>query len=555
MTWMLSRPLLTLFLVAGYLCSVGIFNHELWTPDEPRVAAIGRAMWETGSWAVPRLNGEPFLEKPPLYWWAQSAVYAVFGCATPGLARVPSALFAFGSLLLGYALGRRFFSASASLAGILVLATMSKFSVTAHWAVVDNALVLGVTGALACFAHAHPRPRPHRTALLAAMYLFLAVAFLSKGVVGIGIPVLGVAVYLVWTRELRDFVGWHLVAGAAFVATLVALWLWRVWLEAGAEGLEAFLVHNQLGRFFPDGLTYTGGHQRPIWYYFGTAPADMLPWTPFVLLAGVAARRSWAQLDERHRDGVRFCTAVSVSVFAALSLAGTKRGLYLVPVFPPVGLLVGAWMQGEAGSKTWELRLERGWERALLGAAALSAAGVVLAPARWPQGLAGALVLAAAWRALRVPPPTARPQRLLATTLLVALGAANLFITVQPFVDRYKSFVPFIEQVETRIPADRTVHAFAPDETTLGVIGFYTGRPVSVVDTAELKQLGRAEEVSWVVVKDRRARGGNYGRIEGAGIPHRLLSEEVIGRRRRMRILEVGGAGGPAHGPSGEGRR
>jgi hypothetical protein len=109
--------------------------------------------------------------------------------------------------------------------------------------------------------------------------------------------------------------------------------------------------------------------------------------------------------------------------------------------------------------------------------------------------------------------------------------------------------------VETRIPADRTVHAFAPDETTLGVIGFYTGRPVSVVDTAELKQLGRAEEVSWVVVKDRRARGGNYGRIEGAGIPHRLLSEEVIGRRRRMRILEVGGAGGPAHGPSGEGRR
>ena len=66
-----SHPFITLCLIGAFVSFVGISN-ELWTPDEPRDAAIGRAMWESGDWIVPRLNGEPFLEKPPLYWWARS---------------------------------------------------------------------------------------------------------------------------------------------------------------------------------------------------------------------------------------------------------------------------------------------------------------------------------------------------------------------------------------------------------------------------------------------------------------------------------------------------
>src|SRR5262249_32439221 len=58
-----SRPFVTLCLVGGFVSFVGISN-ELWTPDEPRDAAIGRAMWESGDWIIPRLNGAPFLEKP-----------------------------------------------------------------------------------------------------------------------------------------------------------------------------------------------------------------------------------------------------------------------------------------------------------------------------------------------------------------------------------------------------------------------------------------------------------------------------------------------------------
>src|SRR5262245_4287269 len=108
----LDRRLRSPALMLGLALSVsalGIGNHALWTPDEPRDAAIGLEMWRTGSWWVPRLGGIPFLEKPPLYWWAQSGAFELLGPSTAA-ARLPSAVFGFASVLLSYALSRRFFS-------------------------------------------------------------------------------------------------------------------------------------------------------------------------------------------------------------------------------------------------------------------------------------------------------------------------------------------------------------------------------------------------------------------------------------------------------------
>jgi len=57
----------------------GIFQHGLWTPDEPREAEIGREMLDSGLSAVPTLGGAPFVEKPPLFPWILAGSYSVFG--------------------------------------------------------------------------------------------------------------------------------------------------------------------------------------------------------------------------------------------------------------------------------------------------------------------------------------------------------------------------------------------------------------------------------------------------------------------------------------------
>lgn len=539
MSWIRARPLLTLCTLGALVCFVGISN-ELWTPDEPRVAEIGREMWRSRSWVVPRLNGEPFLEKPPLYWWVQSGVFAAAGSSSPGLARLPSALFGFGTVLLTYALARRYFSAEAALLSGLVLLTTGEFAITTHWVSVENALLLGATGTLACFAHAEGRRGWRRALALGGMYAFLSVAFLSGGLAGAAIPALGLVVFLIWTRRLRQFLGWHLLVGAAVLAAVAGAWLFALWLEGGDEALETFLVHDQLGRFLPGVVDHAESHRRPLWYYFAYAPALWLPWTPFLVLAVVAARRNWARIELPARAGVQLCLAASVPAVLALSLAGTKRAVYLDPVLPPLAILVGAWMVAELERARWEERAERGWQLVVALLAGLSLGTVLLDTTGWPLAATGALLVLAFALVVRVSPPRTRPDRLLATTILASLAAAHLFLTVKPFVDRYKSFVPFVDALERWVPEGRPLHAFAPDETILGVVGFYAGRRVQIVDLDELRRMAREPDTHWVLVRDRRPEAGFYGSIEAAGIPHRLVSEHRVGNRRTLRILALG---------------
>src|SRR3954471_7454892 len=92
------RSFVLSLVLAVALCCAGIGSHGLWSPDAPTGAAVGRAMLESGDLLVPRLNGAPFLEKPPLYWWTQVALFRLAG-VSDATARLPSALFGVLTLL------------------------------------------------------------------------------------------------------------------------------------------------------------------------------------------------------------------------------------------------------------------------------------------------------------------------------------------------------------------------------------------------------------------------------------------------------------------------
>lgn len=552
--WLTAHPLLSLCLLAGLLSFVGIDN-EIWSPDEPRVAAMGHTMWSTGSWALPRLNGEPWLEKPPLYWWSQTFVFELFGRASAPLARLPSAIFAFGTVLLTYALGRRYFAPEACFLAGLILLTISEFATAAHWIVVDNALFLSVTGTLVCFAHAEGRRGALRALLLAGMYLFAAAAFFSKGVIGIGIPALGALVYLIWTGRLRAFWGWHLLWGGAFVLALAALWLRAVWLEAGDAALETFLVEHQLGRFFSEQLDYGGGHREPFWYYLLNGPGDWMPWTPLALLAAVSARRNWGATSDLRRDGVRLCVATVVSVLVALSLSGTKRSLYLLPVCPLLALFVGNWMVSRAVRSRWEERLEAAWIDLMLAGVAVCAAAPLLYVAGWPSILWGLAPLAAGAILIRVPRTGGREARLASATVLTCLAVTNLFVSLKPMLDVSKSYLPVAEDIARWIPSDRPVSVVGGETVstkTLGLVNFYLERTVTPVRPDQLQQLVDADGPVNVLVGDRLRSDGYLRAVEDAGVPFEILSERIVDHRLVYRVLAIGEKSGAAPGTIGE---
>lgn len=124
---------------------VGIFDHDLWTSDEPRVAEIGREFLDEGvSLAVPRLNGEPFLEKPPLYFWCVAFCYKIFGGSSASAARIPSVFFGFWTLVFMYLLGKRMFDRNSAIWSCMILVLSTEFFYIHHKSLVDTSLVFFV---------------------------------------------------------------------------------------------------------------------------------------------------------------------------------------------------------------------------------------------------------------------------------------------------------------------------------------------------------------------------------------------------------------------------
>jgi 4-amino-4-deoxy-L-arabinose transferase-like glycosyltransferase len=87
---------------------IGISDHDLWEPDEPRAAELGREFLDGGSWCVPTLNGAPFMEKPPLVYWTIAPSIKVFG-VHDWAARIPGVLFTWGTLLFTWLLAGRLY--------------------------------------------------------------------------------------------------------------------------------------------------------------------------------------------------------------------------------------------------------------------------------------------------------------------------------------------------------------------------------------------------------------------------------------------------------------
>src|SRR6185436_3665283 len=140
---------LLLALVAGLLL-LRLGAIPLLGPDEPRYARVAVEMHRSGDFVTPRLEGEPWLEKPVLYYWLASAGFALFG-ENEGAARLPSVAAAL--LLVGVTAlaGARLYGAAAGLHSGFILGTSLLTFVYGRAAAMDMLLAACVTTAIGLF--------------------------------------------------------------------------------------------------------------------------------------------------------------------------------------------------------------------------------------------------------------------------------------------------------------------------------------------------------------------------------------------------------------------
>ena len=499
---------LAALLIAVVLCGAPLFSHGLWSPDEPTGAAVGRGMLDSGDLIVPRLNGEPFLEKPPLYWWTLAAGLRLLG-DTDVAARAPSALFAILTLLAVWAAGRRLGGARQGLLAVCVLATTMLFLQNATRVTVDPALMFFVALVHLGFmllAEARSGKEMRWARLLIAVALPLA--FLCKGVVAVGLGAGPPVLYLLATRRGRAFRELLPLAalGLPLFALLVVPWAVALQRAAGWSGLQECLVNNTVGRFVHTDASARYGHTQPVWFYLAIAIPWLLPWT---LALPAMARSASFRRGTPGSDGRRLLLTTAALGLLMLTVPSSKREVYLLPLLPAFAVCMGAWLDGVGAGEA----IERRDRRTLLALGVFAAflvllLGVATAWLAWAphvpkaavpvrntvstvflSGFAlcalalGAGIVAGLARRWRTAPSVIW---VVAVWLLVTLGLGT---GTEALFDPIKRPDELMAAIAARIPGRQPVPAYLPpvvsNEAIFGIIQFKLGRLTHRLSTPE----------------------------------------------------------------------
>jgi 4-amino-4-deoxy-L-arabinose transferase-like glycosyltransferase len=296
-------------------------------PDEPRYVRVAVEMSRSGDYVTPTLQGQPWLEKPALYYWMAAAAFRVSGeSETAG--RLPSLLAGVFTVGMTALVAARLYGGAAGLHAGFALATSILFFAYGRAASMDMLLaacvtaatgllglgLLGIAGSLA----------------IPAAYVFMGLGTLAKGPLGVLLPLLVAAAYVVLSRDRGA--AWKLVSLPGIVLFLLTAGPWYV-LVYQAQGwafVETFLLNHNLQRF----TSTIHRHPGPPYYYVGVLLALVFPWSGLIPSALAQAR------PRAHRTDLFMVLWLAVPL-VFFSLAGSKLPGYILPCLPPLAVLIG----------------------------------------------------------------------------------------------------------------------------------------------------------------------------------------------------------------------
>lgn len=395
--WSVSAllPLAILGLILAAQTLPSLDTRALWFSDEIRYANVFEHVIDAHKWLVMYLNGVPYPDKPPVYFWFLTAFLPLFGGAKPALffagAAASALVVLVGMLCMNHLVlkgGRE-----NGLAAGLILLTCFYFVALTHYSRMDLLFTGLITFSHICLFRAWQRERAMGWTV--AGFVLAALATLTKGPLGLVFPVLASVVYLAWSGRLSRLVRRDVLVGFGAAVAILIGWIAAAWFS-GEHALVENIFYKQIYRRAVD----ASHHEQPFWHYFATFPAAFLPWTFVVVLLPfkrLLTRSFWKELWYARKadvcttgSGLSYLWCALISGFVLLTCLSTKIVVYLMPLFPILALLTARTVLGFDAARTRKLVLFVAGLFAVLGV------GVALANlfTQWPIVLKGIYVLA-----------------------------------------------------------------------------------------------------------------------------------------------------------------
>ena len=293
-------------------------------------------MASSDDWVTPRLHGEPWFEKPILYYWLAGLGYRTFG-DTESAARLPSACGALATLLaLGW-VARRFYGHVTASLFVVMFPSSIAILAFARAATPDmlftSTLAVALTAAIPVVLQSPLRPR-HRVAAQAIFGAAVGLAVLAKGPAGAVLAGTSSVVGAALARRVSYI--WRLASPWSLACFgLIALPWYVVCALENHEFIRVFLVGHNVDRF----LTPVFRHAQPVWFFIPVMVLGVAPWT-VTLLAGLYPARVAQTRSDANQSPSLFLLGWILFPVAFFSLSESKLPGYVLPAIPPTTLLL-----------------------------------------------------------------------------------------------------------------------------------------------------------------------------------------------------------------------
>jgi 4-amino-4-deoxy-L-arabinose transferase-like glycosyltransferase len=299
-------------------------------PDEGRNAQVAREMLASGAWLTPTYNGWVYLDKPSFFFKSVALCFEAFG-ESEFTARLPSALFASGLLLMVYRFCRREYGQQTAALAVIIVTTMPLFVALARHVIFDMTLAFFVCGAIFAGYFAEQDESPKRRKWYALGAFLSGCGTLVKGPVGFIVPVLVLALFNMVERRS----GWwkrqfHPLNIAVFFATTLP---WFIGISLSHPDFPHYgLVEESVKRFG----TNTFSRSAPFYYYALVVLGGAFAWSvllPEATIAAWRARSRWSRAD-------RLLIIWTVAVVIFFSISRSKLPHYILTAMVSVGILI-----------------------------------------------------------------------------------------------------------------------------------------------------------------------------------------------------------------------
>lgn len=319
-TYLSDMGLITLILSLFFGAFLGAI--PLHTPDEARYSLVSFQLFQNHQLLIPQINGVGFLDKPPLFYYAQILMLKLFGNSEVSL-RLPSVIASILSCLMLYITARKLFNRTTALSSVLILANFPLYFAMSHYANLDMMVASLINSALCFFILAQEKTIQRKRFLMWGCYLSMALAMLTKGLIAVAFPCCITFIYCVIYKIKPKL---FLIEGCLLFLAIVLPWFLMMHVEINGFSYYYFVIQH-----FYRYLSQSFNNQQPVWFYAAILLACSLPWALFLTRKSLSLKNS----------ALGFFVINFLFILLFFSLPSSKPLGYILPAFPPLALLLG----------------------------------------------------------------------------------------------------------------------------------------------------------------------------------------------------------------------